>query len=435
MNNDFFDKDKNNNSLTHNKILVKGGEILLVLIISSTFFYFCYLIREIINPIILFIILIAALIPFWRYIWAKTSIVLILALFTLWVIKEAGYLVAPFIWGIFIAYMFDPLITKMQTKIPRIAAVLFIFIPLIIIAVIFFVFILPRTIEEMEVISKSLPEYVDKIYNSISLLLISVSDKLNGSIGKSFDIDMAIDAASIKDFLFGSDGIFTLIYKKMIDFRFQNISSLTTIFSVIFSYFVILPFVTFYLMLDFQNIKSKIIKIIPMRWQTSISEIVKKSNSIINGYVRGMTILALSFFIISYILLSVTNTRYAFILALLRGILNYIPFIGPFAAFVTALLVGIITENIWWHGALKICIIFGFVQILDSGLMAPKILGKSVKIHPIAVMFSTIIGGVLFGFLGILFSVPFCGIVLLVVQNFFNKYYHSKFYTLTKRGK
>ena len=435
MNNNFFDKDKNNNSLTHNKILINGGEILLVLIISSAFFYFCYLIREIINPIILFIILIAALIPFWKYIWAKTSIFLILCLFTLWVVKEAGYLVAPFIWGIFIAYMFDPLITKMQTKIPRIAAVLFIFIPLIIIAVIFFVFILPRTIEEMEIILRSLPQYVDKIYNSISSLLISISDKLNKSIGKSFDIDMAIDAASIKDFLFGSDGIFTLIYKKIIDFRFQNISSLTTIFSVIFSYFVILPFVTFYLMLDFQNIKSKIIKIIPMRWQTSISEIVKKSNSIINGYVRGMTILALSFFIISYILLSVTNTKYAFILALLRGLLNYIPFIGPFAAFITALLTGIITENIWWHGALKICIIFGFVQILDSGLMAPKILGKSVKIHPIAVMFSTIIGGVLFGFLGILFSVPFCGIVLLVVHNFFNKYYHSKFYTLTKRGK
>lgn len=435
MNNNIFDKDKNNSSLTHNKTFVKGGEILLVLIISSAFFYFCYLIRDIINPIILFIILIAALIPFWRYIWAKTSIFLILCLFTLWVVKEAGYLVAPFIWGIFIAYMFDPLITKMQTKIPRIAAVLFIFIPLIIIAVIFFVFILPRMIEEMEVISKSLPQYVDKIYNSISSLLISISDKLNRSIGKSFDIDMAIDATSIKDFLFGSNGIFTLIYKKIIDFRFQNISSLTTIFSVIFSYFVILPFVTFYLMLDFQNIKSKIIKIIPMRWQTSISEIVKKSNSIINGYVRGMTILALSFFIISYILLSVTNTKYAFILALLRGLLNYIPFIGPFAAFVTALLAGIITENIWWHGALKICIIFGFVQILDSGLMAPKILGKSVKIHPIAVMFSTIIGGVLFGFLGILFSVPFCGIVLLVVQNFFNKYYHSKFYTLTKRGK
>lgn len=435
MNNNIFDKDKNNSSLTHNKTFVKGGEILLVLIISSAFFYFCYLIREIINPIILFIILIVALIPFWRYIWAKTSIFLILCLFTLWVVKEAGYLVAPFIWGIFIAYMFDPLITKMQTKIPRIAAVLFIFIPLIIIAVIFFVFILPRMIEEMEVISKSLPQYVDKIYNSISSLLISISDKLNRSIGKSFDIDMAIDATSIKDFLFGSNGIFTLIYKKIIDFRFQNISSLTTIFSVIFSYFVILPFVTFYLMLDFQNIKSKIIKIIPMRWQTSISEIVKKSNSIINGYVRGMTILALSFFMISYILLSVTNTKYAFILALLRRLLNYIPFIGPFAAFITALLTGIITENIWWHGALKICIIFGFVQILDSGLMAPKILGKSVKIHPIAVMFSTIIGGVLFGFLGILFSVPFCGIVLLVVHNFFNKYYHSKFYTLTKRGK
>nr|WP_241210720.1 AI-2E family transporter [Brachyspira hampsonii] len=78
--------------------------------------------------------------------------------------KEAGYLVAPFIWGIFIAYMFDPLITKMQKKIPRIAAVLLIYIPLLILAIIFFIFILPRTIEQIEVIFKTLPQYVDKIY-------------------------------------------------------------------------------------------------------------------------------------------------------------------------------------------------------------------------------------------------------------------------------
>ena len=430
--NNFFSRD--NNSLTHNKIFVIGGEILLITIVFTAFFYFCYLIKDIINPIILFLILIAALVPFWKYIWAKTSIVLILALFTLWVIKEAGYLVAPFIWGIFIAYMFDPLITKMQKKIPRIVGVLLIYIPLLILAIIFVIFILPRTIEQVEIIFKTLPQYVDKIYNSISDMLITLSEKLNRTVGKSFDINLEIDSKAINDFLFGNSGVITLMYRKIIDFRFQNINSITTIFSIIFSYFVILPFVTFYLMLDFQNIKERIIKIIPMRWQSSVSNIIKNSNYIINSYVVGMTILAVSFFIISYILLSVTNTKYAFMLALLRGLLNYIPFIGPFAAFISALFIGVITEPVWWHGALKMCIIYVVIQILDSGIMAPKILGKSVKIHPIAVMFSTIIGGVLFGFLGVLFAVPFCGIIIITIKNFFNKYYHSKFYTLTKRG-
>ena len=430
--NNFFSRD--NNSLTHNKIFVIGGEILLITIVFTAFFYFCYLIKDIINPIILFVILIAALVPFWKYIWAKTSIVLILALFTLWVIKEAGYLVAPFIWGIFIAYMFDPLITKMQKKIPRIVGVLLIYIPLLILAIIFLIFILPRTIEQVEIIFKTLPQYVDKIYSSISDMLITLSEKLNRTVGKSFDINLEIDSKAINDFLFGNSGVITLMYRKIIDFRFQNINSITTIFSIIFSYFVILPFVTFYLMLDFQNIKERIITIIPMRWQSSVSNIIKNSNYIINSYVVGMTILAVSFFIISYILLSVTNTKYAFMLALLRGLLNYIPFIGPFAAFISALFIGVITEPVWWHGALKMCIIYGVIQILDSGIMAPKILGKSVKIHPIAVMFSTIIGGVLFGFLGVLFAVPFCGIIIITIKNFFNKYYHSKFYTLTKRG-
>ena len=430
----FFKKDKNGHILNHNKILINGGEILLVLAVSSGFFYFCYLIKNVINPIILFIILTAAIIPFWKYIWAKTMICLISFLFMLWIIKEAGYLVAPFLWGMFLAYMFDPLITKMEKKIPRIIGVLLIFIPLVIFAIIFFMFILPRTIEEMDIILRNLPQYVDKIYNSISSLLIYLSERLNRTVGKSFDIDMAIDADSIKDFLFGSNGMLTLIYKRVTDLRFQNINSITKIFSIIFSYFVILPFVTFYLMLDFQNIKSKIIRLLPMRWQTSIINIIIKSNDIINSYIRGMTILAVSFFIISYILLSITSTKYAFMLALLRGLLNYIPFIGPFIAFLAAVFVGIITEPIWWHGALKMGIIYGVIQILDSGLMAPKILGKSVQIHPIAVMFSTIIGGVLFGLLGVLFAVPFCGIILIISRNFFYKYYNSKFYTLIKKG-
>ncbi|MBW5409251.1 AI-2E family transporter, partial [Brachyspira hampsonii] len=275
---------------------------------------------------------------------------------------------------------------------------------LLILAIIFFIFILPRTIEQIEVIFKTLPQYVDKIYSSISGMLITLSEKLNRTIGKSFDVNLEIDSQAINDFLFGNSGVITLMYKKIIDFRFQNINSITKIFSIIFSYFVILPFVTFYLMLDFQNIKERIIKLVPMRWQNSVSNIIKNSNYIINGYVVGMTILAISFFIITYIFLSVTNTKYAFILALLRGILNYIPFIGPFAAFISALFIGIITEQIWWYGALKMCIIYGIIQVIDSGIMAPKILGKSVKIHPIAVMFSTIIGGVLFGFLGVLFA-------------------------------
>ena len=146
-----------------------------------------------------------------------------------------------------------------------------------------------------------------------------------------------------------------------------------------------------------------------------------------------MTILAISFFIITYILLFITSTKYTFVLALLRGVLNYIPFIGPFIAFVTALFVVIITDSMWWYGALKIIIIYSFIQVIDSGLMAPKILGQSVQIHPIAVMFSTIIGGVLFGLIGVLFAVPFCGIILIVLENFFKKYYNSKFYTTSKK--
>lgn len=413
----------------HKNLFTNKGEILLLTIISIGFVYFCFLIREIINPIVLFIILLFLFIPFFKYLWAKILLTITLFLFSLWVIQEAGYLVAPFIWAIFLSYMFEPFILKLEKKLPRLMAVCIIFIPLFITAIIFFIIIIPKIIGNIEIILNNLPEYVDKIYNSIVSLASIIIEKINKSLGKTI-IDINIDYGTIQNYLFGNNGILTPLYKKYTEIKLDDISNIRTILSVIFSYFIILPFVTFYLMLDLKTIEQKAIKIIPTRWQEYTTKIIKKSTFIMNSYIKGMTILAISFFILSYILLKITKTEYAFILAILRGVLNYIPFIGPFMAFLIALFVSMLTDPIWWHGAIKMIIVYGFIQVIDSGLMAPKILGKSVQIHSLLVMLSTIIGGVLFGLIGVLFAVPFCGIILVISKDFFNRYYKSRFYNI-----
>lgn len=417
-----------------NNIIVLGGEILIIVGVAITFFYFCYLIREVINPIVLFIILIASLVPFWRFMWAKAVLFVILFLFSLWVIYKSGYLVAPFIWGFFIAYLFDPIITKMEKRIPRLAGVILIFIPLVILTFIFAFFILPRFLLEIKKIFQYLPSHTANIANSISNFSIYITDWLNNNLAGSRKFNFIIDNNMISEFLFGAEGVISGIYKYITNiFSIKNINNLTKMVSIIFSYFVILPFVSFYLMLDFQNIKRRIIKLIPVRWQESIEDILSKSNYIINGYIRGMTILAVTFFILTYILLMLTSTKYTLVLAIFRGLFNYIPFIGPFVAFLSALFIGIVTEEIWWYGIIKMCVIYGIIQIIDSGLLAPKVLGKSVKIHPIAVMFTTIMGGVLFGFIGVLFAVPMSAVMLLVFKKFFIKYYNSKFYSAKRK--
>ena len=204
---------------------------------------------------------------------------------------------------------------------------------------------------------------------------------------------------------------------------------------MVFSYFVILPFVTFYFMLDFEKIQNKLTKLIPLRWQDNCNYMIVVSNRIINNYIVGMSILALVFFVLTYILLTITKTEYVLSLSFMRGVFNFIPFIGPFVAFLVALLVAMATDPVWWHGIIKMILVYGVIQIIDSGFLAPKILGRSVKIHAIAVMFATIIGGVLFGFVGVLIGIPLVGIILIIFKKISPYYYNSKFYNSTGKKK
>lgn len=412
-------------SKLRNTVIMFGGEILIIIGIGIAFSYFSYLIKDSINPIIVFIILLVGLVPFRRFMWSKILLVLFIFLFVLWVIHMAGYLVAPFIIGGLIAYLFNPFISRLEKRIPRIVSVILIFIPLVGFALVLFFILVPRFIEETLMILESVTSQTSNIAVTISDIFNQITDWIKSTIPGFGSVLFHLDEDSVTDFLFDASKILDLLYAYLSSIQITNI---TAIFSIVFSYFVILPFVTFYFMLDFDKIEKKFLKIIPLRWQDNCHYMGVMSNRIINNYILGMSILALVFFILTYILLTITGSSYVLSLAFMRGVFNFIPFIGPFVAFVVALLVGMATTEIWWHGIIKMILIYGLIQILDSGFLAPKILGKSVKIHAIAVMFATIIGGVLFGFIGVLIGIPLVGIILILFKNFSPYYYNSKFY-------
>ncbi len=427
--------NKSSKVLNKNKIrssVTIGGEIFLIVGLGITFLYFCYLIRDVVNPIIVFVVLLCGLIPFRRFMWAKTLIILLSFLFSLWVIDKASYLMAPFIIGGLIAYLFNPFITSLEKRIPRVILVILIFIPLAGLAFVLFLILVPRFMEETLMILDNLTSQTSNIATTMSMIFNEVTGWIKNTIPGFSNIDFYLDENIIMDFLFDAGGILDDLYTYITSIKITNI---TTVFSMVFSYFVILPFVTFYFMLDFEKIENKLTKLIPLRWQDNCNYMIVVSNRIINNYIVGMSILALVFFVLTYILLTITKTEYVLSLSFMRGVFNFIPFIGPFVAFLVALLVAMATDAVWWHGIIKMILVYGVIQIIDSGFLAPKILGRSVKIHAIAVMFATIIGGVLFGFVGVLIGIPLVGIILIIFNKISPYYYNSKFYNSTGKKK
>ncbi len=404
------------------------GEILVFLLIAAFFILLAYNIRDSLSPIIVFIVLLILLIPFWRYSWGRVILGLTLLFFSIWVVQKAGYLIVPFIVAILVAYLFDPLITKLSNRskyMPRAVAALIIFLPLAIVVTLLIILLVPAIIEETQILLETMPQSISKMFDSIITALTNIEITLNSVLPESLNIDLLKDRTEITNYLIDRNNF--LLKNISFPFSFET-SNITTMFSMMFSYFIIMPLVTFYFMIDISNIRKRLIKILPMRWQSTIGEIMDSSSKLIINYLRGMFILSSVLFIVFFLALSVTSSKYALLLAFIRGLFNVVPFIGPFAAYLVAVIVGAATETVWWHGIIKMSIIYGAGQILDTGFLQPNIIGNNVKMGPAAVMFATIMGGAMFGFVGILVAVPLAGIISIIVNRYIDKYYNSRFY-------
>lgn len=401
------------------------GEILVFLLIAAFLTLLSYSIKDSLSPIILFLILIVLLVPFWKYSWGRVLLGLSLTFFIIWVVQKSGYLIVPFIIAILVAYLFDPLITKLSKRIPRAVVAVLIFLPVLILATLFIILVLPAIIREVEGLLTVLPDYTNRLLDDLIILIESIESILKSILPETIEIDFIKDKSAITNYIMDKNNILLKLLSPYSDFEPPSI---TTIFGILFSYLVIMPLVTFYFMIDINNIRRRFINFLPIRWQTTVQEILLSSSKLINNYLRGMFILSTTLFLIFFVMLSIGSAKYALLLAFIRGLFNIVPFIGPFVAYLIALAVGAATEPIWWHGIIKMSIIYGVGQILDTGVCAPNIIGDNVKMGPITVMFATIIGGAMFGFIGILVAVPLVGIITIIIKRYMGRYYESNFY-------
>ena len=401
------------------------GEVLVFLVITIFFALLAYSVKESLSPIILFIILIVLLLPFWKYSWGRVFLGLTLTFFIIWVVQKSGYLIVPFIIAILVAYLFDPLVTKLSRRIPRAIVAVLIFLPFLTIMTLFIVLVLPAIIRETQGLISTMPDYINRLLDDIIVLIENIEIVLKSILPETIEIDFIKNKSSMANYIMEENSIFLKFLSPYSNFKTPNI---TTIFSVVFSYLFIMPLLTFYFMIDINNIRRRFVNLLPVRWQTTVQEILLSSSKLINNYLRGMLILSSTLFLIFFIMLSIASAKYALLLAFIRGLFNIVPFVGPFVAYLIALVVGSATEAVWWHGIIKMSIIYGIGQILDTGVCAPNIIGDNVKMGPITVMFATIIGGVMFGFIGILVAVPLVGIVTIIIKRYVGRYYDSNFY-------
>jgi predicted PurR-regulated permease PerM len=335
---------------------------------------------------------------------------LILALF-LYIFSDV---LLPFVAGLVLAYFLDPVADRLQRiGLSRIMATVVILITFIVVLVLAFVILVPVLATQMAEFAGKLPEYLTRLQTLIT----------------SFDPQwleqrFGVDAASLKE---GLNSVLTSGFG-LLTTVFTSIWSSGVALVSIVSLFVVTPVVAFYMLLDWDRMVATVDSWVPRDHVQTVRAIATDINTSTAGFVRGQGTLCLVLGAMYAVGLTLTGLNFGILIGLFAGLISFIPYVGSLTGLVLA--VGVAFVQFWpdWTMVVAVAAVFFIGQFIEGNILSPKLVGKSVGLHPVWLMFSLFAFGALFGFVGLLIAVPAAAAVAVLVRFAIARYLESPLY-------
>jgi len=190
---------------------------------------------------------------------------------------------------------------------------------------------------------------------------------------------------------------------------------------------LLIPFFVYYLLADYREMRARLDRLIPPRHRAVASNLIGRINFVISSYVRNQLVIALAMGVLYAIGFAVTRVPLALSIGLLSGLLNFIPYLGTLTGLTLSLLF-VALDGGGIARILGVLAVFVIVQSVEGYYLTPKLLGGSLDLHPMWVLVGLMIGGSLFGILGIILAVPVIAIAKVALDFLEELYQQTDFY-------
>lgn len=331
---------------------------------------------------------------------------------------------SPFIYGIGIAFLLNPLRkiieyswlgkTKLKPRTKKIIASFGALFIGIIMLFVFFSILIPQMISSIQTFLSSFEGYVDSARNffeSNNFFSDDLLKTLNPVIDKGVSMlgDWVSNLASSLNAIL----MYSVIFAKGV----MN--------------FLIGMIIALYILLDEVNLKRQIKKVLyallPEKTTKSILRTTRLTINTFNSFVAGKAVDSLIIGILCYIILSFMKMPYTPLISVVVGVTNMIPVFGPFLGAVPSILILLLVDP---FKALEFSIFILILQQVDGNIIGPRILGGAVGLPTLYVMFAIIIGGALFGIVGMFIGVPVFSVIFVLVSEFIHRQLDKKNITI-----
>ena len=330
---------------------------------------------------------------------AGTVFKIVIILVGAWLLFVLRHIVLDVVTAIVIASAIEPgVISLVRKKIPRVLAVLSIYVVLFSLFFGLFYFFLPSILEDLALFLAALPTYLE------SFTRVGAFDTYASILGVP-----APSAISVVDLTANIRGVFD------ISGTFGNaFGAVTRIFGGVFSFVLIIVF-SFYFAVIETGVDDFLHVISPKKYQKYVLDLWRRSQRKIGLWMQGQLILALVVGVLVYLGLTLLGVKHALLLAVLAAVFEIIPVFGPALAAVPAILIGFVDGGV--TTGIAVFILYVILQQFENHLIYPLVVTRVVGVPPLLIILALIVGAELAGFLGILLSVPAAAVIQELVRD------------------
>ena len=391
------------------------GALLLVLL-SLLVWRYLAAVEEILTP--LFLALAIAVVAFtMRVRWARGIAYFVAALSVIWFANLIWQLLFPFLAAFFIAYLTSPIVNALEKRrVPRgLSSFLLILLALGAVAAALVVVVPPvvHQITRLVAALASLPAQVERFFNDANAWLASLEDYEVSPYARALVDGLAPRAQEL----------FAKLFERLLGIVTSFSSLATHIVNII-----ITPIVTFYLLRDMPKIKRWVREHIPQRYLADADEIYTGVDRVLAGFIRGQFIVSTVEAFLITVGLTAIGVDYALLLGIFAGFANMVPYVGTYIGALPAVVVVLLSPErytllAWTLG------LFVVINILDGYVLAPRIVGSRVGLHPVVTMIAMLVAAKFFGVIGFLAAVPVTATLKIFAKKIERRYLESKIYT------
>ncbi|MBP8852209.1 MAG: AI-2E family transporter [Moraxellaceae bacterium] len=331
-----------------------------------------------------------------------------------WLLYLLSPILMPFAAGALLAYLGNPLVNRlMRLGLKRTWAVIISFFSLLLSTTLALILVLPLLWQQIVYLESRLPRVLRWINREgipwIEKHLRIQIDRLDMELIGQWLSSYWVEAGS------AAGNVLTQVAKSSMD--------IITVGGML----VLIPVVTFYLLLDWDELLERIRNLIPRNIEPRVSLMLRECDEVMAAFLRGQLMVMVALGIIYAVGLEFVGLKLALMIGLLAGLGSIVPYFGFVIGIISATAAALVQFGNF-DAVLMVWVVFGIGQAIEGWVLQPYLVGDKIGLHPVAVIFAIMAGGQLFGFVGMLLALPAAAVIMVLLRHAHERYQQSQLY-------